>query len=122
MVRGVPFRGVAWKNVTKTLRGAVLCNPAWARTHWFISNIKSKQRLNPENLHYLLLLPKRIGELQFGRVVGKGGDVLVSLRTAFLFGVPCCAACDTKCVCLCVYVCVCVCVCLSAHLPNEGGP
>ena len=28
MVRGVPFRGVAWKNVTKTLRGAVLCNPA----------------------------------------------------------------------------------------------
>ena len=28
VVRGVPFRGVAWKNVTKTLRGAVLCNPA----------------------------------------------------------------------------------------------
>jgi len=27
VVRGVPFRGVAWKNVTKTLRGAVLCNP-----------------------------------------------------------------------------------------------
>ena len=26
MVRGVPFRGVARKNVTKTLRGAVLCN------------------------------------------------------------------------------------------------
>jgi hypothetical protein len=41
-------------------------------------NIKSKQRLNPENLHYLLLLPKRIGELHFGRVVGKGG-VLVGL-------------------------------------------
>jgi hypothetical protein len=27
VVCGVPFRGVAWKNVTKTLRGAVLCNP-----------------------------------------------------------------------------------------------
>jgi hypothetical protein len=26
VVRGVPFRGKAWKNVSKTLRGAVLCN------------------------------------------------------------------------------------------------
>ena len=69
------------------------------------------------------------------------GDVLVGLRTEFLFGVPCRAACNTKCVCvsLCVcmyvYVCVCVhthvcvCVCKCAqgegrdlHLPNEGGP
>jgi len=27
VVRGVPFRGVAWKYVTETLRGAVLYNP-----------------------------------------------------------------------------------------------
>ena len=96
----------------------------------FKSNIKSKQRLNSENLHYLLQLPKIIGKLHLGRVVGKGGDVLVSLRTEFLFGVPCRAACNIKCVCLCVcmYVCVCVCVFKCAqgegrdlHLPNDNG-
>jgi len=78
----------------------------------FTSNIKSKQRQNPENLHYLLLLPKRIGELHFGIVVGKGNEVLGGLRTEFLFGVLCRAACNTKCVCVFVCVCVCVCVCM----------
>jgi len=68
---------------------------------------------------YLLLLPRRIGGLHFGRVVGKGGDVLVSLRTEFLSGVPCRAACNTKCVCLCVCVCMFVCV-LSAHRGRGG--